>query len=79
MAERWTRESWRKKPIIQVPEYPDKAALDEVENNLRNFPPLVFVKEVRDLKQIALQPGEWYDTHAVRLITGVCGNSPAVI
>jgi len=24
----------------------------------------------RDLKQIALQPGEWYDTHAVRLITG---------
>ncbi len=51
MAERWTRDSWRKKPIIQVPDYPDKAALEEVEGLLRNFPPLVFVKEVRDLKQ----------------------------
>ena len=51
MAERWTRDSWRKKPIIQVPDYPDKAAFEEVESNLRNFPPLVFVKEVSDLKE----------------------------
>jgi 3-deoxy-7-phosphoheptulonate synthase len=50
MAERWTRDSWRKKPIVQVPDYPDKAALEEVEANLRNFPPLVFIKEVQDLK-----------------------------
>ena len=34
-----------------MPEYPDQAALEEVERNLRNFPPLVFVKEVRDLKE----------------------------
>ena len=27
MAERWTRDSWRGKPIVQVPEYPDRAAL----------------------------------------------------
>jgi len=51
MAERWTRESWRKKPIVQVPDYPDKAALAAVESDLRNFPPLVFIKEVRDLKE----------------------------
>jgi len=51
VAERWTRDSWRKKPIIQVPDYPDKAAFEEVESNLRNFPPLVFVKEVSDLKE----------------------------
>jgi 3-deoxy-7-phosphoheptulonate synthase len=46
----WKPDSWRGKPILQVPEYPDQAALEEVERNLRNFPPLVFVKEVRDLK-----------------------------
>jgi 3-deoxy-7-phosphoheptulonate synthase len=50
MAERWTPDSWRKKPIVQVPEYPDARAFADVETNLRNFPPLVFVKEVRDLK-----------------------------
>jgi 3-deoxy-7-phosphoheptulonate synthase len=50
MPERWTPDSWRSKPIVQVPQYPDQAALQEVEGNLRNFPPLVFIKEVRDLK-----------------------------
>jgi 3-deoxy-7-phosphoheptulonate synthase len=34
-----------------VPEYPDRNALEEVERHLRNFPPLVFIKEVRDLKE----------------------------
>ena len=58
MAERWTRDSWRKKPIIQVPDYPDKAAFEEVESNLRNFPPLVFVKEVSDLKEKLAQVAE---------------------
>jgi 3-deoxy-7-phosphoheptulonate synthase len=46
----WTPDSWRSKPIVQVPEYPDPAALEEVTANLRNFPPLVFIKEVQDLK-----------------------------
>jgi 3-deoxy-7-phosphoheptulonate synthase len=46
----WTPDSWRSKPIVQVPEYPDQAALEEVTANLRNFPPLVFIKEVQDLK-----------------------------
>jgi 3-deoxy-7-phosphoheptulonate synthase len=50
MAERWTPESWRRKPILQVPDYPDAVAFAEVEGHLRNFPPLVFIKEVRDLK-----------------------------
>jgi 3-deoxy-7-phosphoheptulonate synthase len=34
-----------------VPTYSDQAALEAVERDLRNFPPLVFVKEVRDLKE----------------------------
>jgi 3-deoxy-7-phosphoheptulonate synthase len=51
MAQPWRMDSWRGKPILQVPEYPDQSALEDVERNLRNFPPLVFIKEVRDLKE----------------------------
>ena len=51
MAERWTRESWRNKPIVQVPEYPDKAALQTVEKQLASYPPLVFAGEARNLKE----------------------------
>ena len=35
----WKPDSWRGKPILQAPEYPDQAVLEEVERNLRNFPP----------------------------------------
>src|SRR5262245_57692631 len=44
-------DSWRGKPILQVPKYLDQGALEAVERDLRNFPPLVFVKEVNDLKE----------------------------
>src|SRR5262245_60172597 len=50
MPATWQPDSWRGKPIVQVPTYSDQAALDAVEQDLRNFPPLVFVKEVRDLR-----------------------------
>src|SRR5215468_441389 len=49
MAERWTPDTWRSKPIQQVPEYPDAAALGEVEKQLASFPPLVFAGEARTL------------------------------
>src|SRR6266540_378208 len=51
MPERWTPESWRKRPIQQVPVYPDRAALAEVEKQLATFPPLVFAGEARNLKK----------------------------
>ena len=51
MAERWTPDSWRKKPIVQVPDYPDQAKLAEVEKRLSTFPPLVFAGEARSLKR----------------------------
>ena len=51
MPERWTRDSWRKKPVLQVPEYPDQAALEAVERQLAGFPPLVFAGEARSLKK----------------------------
>jgi 3-deoxy-7-phosphoheptulonate synthase len=50
MPATWKPDSWRAKPIVQVPTYPDQAVLEAVERDLRNFPPLVFVKEVRALK-----------------------------
>src|ERR1044071_2999162 len=51
MAERWTPESWRGKPIVQGPQYPDAAKLDAVEAKLASFPPLVFAGEARNLKK----------------------------
>ena len=47
---KWSRESWRTKPIVQVPEYPDQGALTAVEKQLRSYPPLVFAGEARRLK-----------------------------
>src|SRR5215218_439098 len=52
VPERWTPESWRSKPILQVPEYPDRRALEEVEKQLATFPPLVFAGEARNLKKV---------------------------
>src|SRR5947209_18972492 len=51
MPERWTRDSWRQKPIQQMPEYPDPAALAAVERQLAGFPPLVFAGEARSLER----------------------------
>jgi 3-deoxy-7-phosphoheptulonate synthase len=50
MAEKWSPESWRGKPIRQAPDYPDAAACAAVEATLRNYPPLVFAGEARRLK-----------------------------
>ncbi|MEM7776484.1 MAG: 3-deoxy-7-phosphoheptulonate synthase class II [Pseudomonadota bacterium] len=46
----WSPETWRRKPIVQVPDYPDAQALESVEARLATFPPLVFAGEARDLK-----------------------------
>lgn len=51
MAEKWTPDSWRNKPVVQMPEYPDAEKLAAVEAQLRRFPPLVFAGEARSLKK----------------------------
>ncbi|MFQ5626047.1 MAG: 3-deoxy-7-phosphoheptulonate synthase, partial [Methyloligellaceae bacterium] len=51
MAKTWSPDSWRSKPIVQVPDYPDTAALEAVEAQLASFPPLVFAGEARELKK----------------------------
>jgi 3-deoxy-7-phosphoheptulonate synthase len=49
MAEKWSPDSWRGKPIQQVPDYPDAGHLEMVEQQLRVYPPLVFAGEARRL------------------------------
>src|SRR4030095_4582138 len=49
MATQWTPESWRSKPIVQVPEFPDPARLKAVEAQLAGVPPLAFAGEARKL------------------------------
>ncbi len=49
MSQSWSPSSWRQKPIRQVPEYPDPAALAATEATLKSHPPLVFAGEARNL------------------------------
>ena len=51
MSTNWSPDSWRRRPIRQVPEYPDPEALRKVEERLATFPPLVFAGEARKLKR----------------------------
>ncbi|MDX8527589.1 3-deoxy-7-phosphoheptulonate synthase class II [Mesorhizobium sp. MSK_1335] len=48
---KWSPNSWRAKPIKQVPAYPDPVALKVTEAQLATFPPLVFAGEARKLKK----------------------------
>lgn len=51
MAEPWSADSWRSKPILQVPDYQDEQELLSVEKTLATFPPLVFAGEARELSK----------------------------
>lgn len=46
----WSPSSWREKPILQQPTYPNQDELNRVLSELKNFPPLVFAGEARSLK-----------------------------
>src|ERR1700756_2279865 len=54
-APKWSPDSWRSKPRLQMPDYPDAKALAEVEAQLASFPPLVFAGEARNLKAALAQ------------------------
>jgi len=58
MTTKWTPHSWRQKPAKQLPNYPDKQALADVEARLGRYPPLVFAGEARDLKRALAEVGE---------------------
>jgi len=46
----WSPSSWREKPILQQPTYPNQDNLNRVLSELKNYPPLVFAGEARSLK-----------------------------
>ena len=47
----WTPASWRGKPGLQMPTYPDTQALAGAQEELRGLPPLVTSREIISLKQ----------------------------
>ncbi len=72
MAEKWTPDSWRGKPIVQVPEYPDTDKLADVERRLSASPPLVFAGEARSLRKAL---GKVAEGQAFMLQGGDCAES----
>jgi len=68
----WTPSSWREKPIVQQPIYPDMDALKRVEEKLSSYPPLVFAGEARNLKK---QLGDVANGKAFLLQGGDCAES----
>ena len=72
MAKKWTPDSWRAKPIIQVPDYPDADAVLDVEQRLSVSPPLVFAGEARNLRR---RLGKVADGEAFMLLGGDCAES----
>jgi 3-deoxy-7-phosphoheptulonate synthase len=72
VATSWTPQSWQEKPARQMPEYPDKAALDRVLGQLKTHPPLVFAGEARNL-QASL--GQVAEGKAFLLQGGDCAES----
>jgi 3-deoxy-7-phosphoheptulonate synthase len=69
---KWSPNSWRGKPISQVPFYPDADALAATEKQLATFPPLVFAGEARKLKKQLAQVAEG---NAFLLQGGDCAES----
>ncbi len=51
MVDDWTASGWRDKPVKQMPDYPDQAALDGVIDQIRSFPPLVFAGETLAMRR----------------------------
>jgi len=47
----WTPDSWRQMPALQMPVYPDAAALRDVLTQLARLPPLVTSWEIENLKE----------------------------
>ena len=71
-AQAWEKRGWRAYPRVQMPDYPDQAALQTVERQLAKFPPLVFAGEARRLRATL---GEVAAGRAFLLQGGDCAES----
>ncbi|WP_375420274.1 class II 3-deoxy-7-phosphoheptulonate synthase [uncultured Sphingomonas sp.] len=72
MAANWAPDSWTHADARQLPDYPDAAALDAATETLRNYPPLVFAGEARNLTESL---GEVAEGRAFLLQGGDCAES----
>ena len=72
MTAPWSPDSWRARTALQMPEYPDAAALSAAEAKLSSYPPLVFAGECRSLKA---RLGEVARGEAFLLQGGDCAES----
>lgn len=71
-AQAWSPSSWRNKPIVQSPSYPDPALLKAVEDDLTTWPPLAIADEIRRLKR---DLGNVAERRAFLLQGGDCAES----
>ncbi len=58
MTNPWSPDSWRSLPALQMPNYPDPAAVADVEGRLKSYPPLVFAGEARKLRRALADAAE---------------------
>ena len=72
MTKGWVKSDWRARPRVQMPDYPDAAALRAVEARLAKYPPLVFAGEARKLKRAL---GDVAEGRAFLLQGGDCAES----
>ncbi|MCG8374459.1 MAG: 3-deoxy-7-phosphoheptulonate synthase [Balneolales bacterium] len=82
LQQNWTPTSWLEKPVKQLPEYPNKEALEKSFKTLRNLPPLVTSWEIEALKNKLAQVSQG---KAFLLHAGDCAesfsltNSPKIV
>jgi len=68
----WSPRSWRERPAVQQPDWPDEGALEAVLKVMGTLPPLVFAGEARAL---TTQLGQVADGEAFLLQAGDCAES----
>jgi 3-deoxy-7-phosphoheptulonate synthase len=49
-SDQWSPSSWRDRPLVQQPEWPDHESVDNALGTLAALPPLVFAGEARELR-----------------------------
>jgi 3-deoxy-7-phosphoheptulonate synthase len=68
----WSPRSWRERPALQQPDWPDEAAYEAVLKQMSTLPPLVFAGEARAL---TAQLGDVANGEAFLLQAGDCAES----
>jgi 3-deoxy-7-phosphoheptulonate synthase len=51
VSETWSPQSWRSRPALQQPAWPDAGSFEATLKDITGLPPLVFAGEVRDLER----------------------------